>query len=202
MHCPAKLDFFSILAHCVTYYALHTFGSDLSSTESSKLFNMGLLNKDRAEVVPSWKLCLLTTAAVDVVGVDDSNKSFFIFFWCVFLGNEALECFINWGLGSTEGGQLEKEVFNPPAGLGGKGGGCVLSVLEVPAAVHAPPDCWVLTRLTTVACPMLTCCWDLGWVIGGLLSNCWTGPNCFSYTLWGLSLEWLPPAPLRCPILP
>ena len=118
----------------------------MSSPASSKLFNIGLLNKDSAEVVlPSWKLCLLTTAAVDDdnFGDVDSIKSFFIFFWCVFLGNEALECFINWGLGeSTEGGrQLEKEVFNPPAGLGGNGGGCVFSVLEVaPPIVLALPE--------------------------------------------------------------
>ena len=155
---------------------------------------MGLLNIDKADdVLPSWKLCLFITDAGE-----EASWSFFNFFWCVFLGSEALECFIMWGFGfSTEGGL--KEVFRPPPeGLGGKGGGCWVTADELLSRFGFCGDC--LTRLTTVALAMLTC-WDLGWVRGGLLSKlCWTGPNCFSYTLCGLSLllEW----PLSWPILP
>ena len=102
---------------------IFTFGSDFSSAVSSKVFSTGLLKSDKAEVVPfSWKLCLLI-----IVDADAESCNFFNFFWCEFLGREALECFIKiWGFGSTEGGQVEKEVFNPPTGLGGKGGGVEL----------------------------------------------------------------------------
>ena len=184
----------------------HTFGADwLISASSSRLLRTGLVNIDNVELLTSWKLCLLTE--VEWLFVDFSLVfsrptgvvlSFCLcFFWWWFLGRDALACLIMWcwGLGSSWGGAKdpENEVFRPcdPEhwGLGGNGGGPSDGVLV---------SLLLLTRLITVAWPMLTC-WDLSWGVFRVLScgvfrvlsfgvlmcgldkrHCWTGPNCFS----------------------
>ena len=73
------------------------------------------------------------------------------------------------------------EAPSPPAGLGGKGGGTEPWSVEL-LEEEEEEFLLLLTRLITVAWPMLTC-WDLCCVTGWLESckHFWTGPlNCFS----------------------